>query len=198
MDKTRLEQKVEDAAEKAGGILRSKYGLWALGAISFAESALPVPIITDPFMVAHIMADRAMVWRSVIVTTITSVTGGVFAYAIAFWFYEFIAAAYLHGPLADEFALIADEFNKGTFVITILGAVTPVPYTIVAMAAGFVQANIMVFIAASLVGRVFRYGLVGWLTYWYGQQALAIARRHLILATVVCFALAAIYFFVLH
>ncbi len=190
-----FEDQLEEAAEKASGILRSRFGLWALGGISFAESALPVPFITDPFLVAYILADRKAAWRGLMVTVMTSVLGGIFAYALAFLFYDFIAARYLTGHLAEEFAWIAGEFDKGTFVITMIGAVTPVPYTLVAMGAGFMKASIPIFILSSIIGRFIRYAIVAWLTYVYGQQALDMAKRHILWASAVCFALAFIYFF---
>lgn len=198
MEQTSFESQVEDAAEKAGGILRSRYGIWALGAISFIESALVVPLITDPFLVAYILADKAAVWRGVIVTTITSLLGGLFAYTLAFWFYEFFVIGHLHGDLAENFHIIANEFKEGAFVITLLGAITPVPYTIVALAAGFTEASVFIFLLASLIGRMVRYGLVGWLVYHYGERALAMVRRQLLLTTIACFLLAIAYFFFLH
>lgn len=196
MLKTPIETQVEEAAEKAGGILRSRYGLWALGAVSFFESALPVPLLTDPFLAAYILADRRRVMAGMLVTLVTSVIGGVFAYVIAFSFYEYFLEQYVLSHFGEQFFAIAEEFKSGTFVITILGAVTPVPYTIVAMAAGFMKGNLFMFILASFLGRGFRYGIVAWLTYHYGQRALEIARRQLLLATIVCFILAAIYFYI--
>lgn len=198
MIKAPFEDQVEEAAEKAGGLLRSRFGLWALGAISFAESALPVPFITDPFLVAYVLADKQAVWRGLMVTVATSVLGGICAYALAFLFYDFLASQFITGKLAEQFAWIAKEFDKGTFVITILGAVTPVPYTLVAMAAGFMKANIPVFIFASIVGRFVRYAIVAWLTYKYGQQALDIAKGHILWASIACFVLAFVYFYFLH
>lgn len=192
-----LEQQVEDAAQKAGGLLRSRYGLWALGAVSFFESALPVPIITDPFLVAYILASKQKAVAGLIVTTLTSLLGGIFAYVLAYAFYEAVAAQYLVGHIGEQFAAIATEFQYGTFYITLLGAITPVPYTLVALAAGFVQANFVVFIVATLAGRLFRYGALTWLTYRFGEQALAIAKRQLLLVTLVCFALV-IYFYLTH
>jgi len=97
MNKTAIETHVEEVTVQAGGLLRSKYGLWALGGISFLESALLVPIITDPFLVAYILADKKSVYKGVLVTLLGSILGGVFAYAIAFLFYEFIADRYLVG-----------------------------------------------------------------------------------------------------
>ncbi len=197
MDNT-VGKRVEDVAEKAGGMLRSRYGIWTLGIISFVESSLPVPIVTDPFLVAYILADRSRVWLGIVVAILTSILGGVFAYAVAFLFYEFIAVNYLSGQTGEQFHLIVGELTRGTFIFTIIGAITPIPYTLIALAVGFMKGNIVTFIIATLVGRGFRYGVAGWLTYVYGEQALQIAKRHLKLVTIICFVVGALYFFVVH
>ena len=57
---------------------------------------------------------------------------------------------------------------------------------------------IWAFIAGSFVGRVIRYGIVGWLTYAYGHQALAIVRRRLLAVSVICFFAAILYFYLKH
>lgn len=190
-----IEVQVEDAAVKAGGLLRSRYGLWLLGGVSFFESALPVPLITDPFLVAYILAAKHRAIVGFLVTTIASLVGGAFAYIVAYAFYDVVVAQYLTGPVGEQFFAITEELQSGTFVFTILGAVTPVPYTLVAMAAGFIKGNFLVFMLGSFVGRASRYAVVAWLTYRFGDQALDIARRHFFKVTIVCFVLAAIYFY---
>lgn len=198
MKKFAIETKVEGAAVQARGLLRSRYGLWAVAGISFIESALVVPLITDPFLVAYILTNKTKAYTGVLVTTVASVAGGLFAYAIAFLFYEFIVEQYLTGPLGEQFFVIVESFKGGVFWITLAGAVTPIPYTLVALGAGFMKASLLIFIVASVLGRGGRYALVGFLTYRYGERALEMARRNMILASAVLFAGAFIYFFVLH
>ena len=192
--KATIETQVEEAAVQAGGLLRSHFGLWAVAGISFVESSLLVPLVTDPFLVAYILANKAAAVRAVIVTTLSSLVGGLFAYAIAFSFYEFIAAKYLGGSIGVQFNEIVAQFSQGVFWVTIAGAITPIPYTLVALGAGFMKANPLVFIVATLVGRGGRYVLVGYLTYAFGDRALAIARRHMLLASAVLFVAVVIYF----
>lgn len=193
----KIETHVEEAAAQATGFLRSRFGLWALAGISFVESALPVPIVTDPFMVAYILANKAATVRAVVVTLVSSLIGGLFAYAVAFLFFEFIVATYLTGSVGEQFYGIIDEFKQGVFWVTIAGAVTPVPYTLVALGAGFMKANPLLFILGTLVGRGGRYILVGYLTHRFGDQALAIARRHLLLVTIL-FVAAGLLYLMLH
>lgn len=182
---TKLEKHVTHAAALAGNLFRSRYGLWVLGLISFAESALVIPLITDPFLVAHILANNGRVWRAVILTTITSVLGGIVAYVLAAAFFEFVAAHYLIGENGTAFAAIANQFQQNTFTLTLIGAVTPLPYTIVALFVGFVEGSLGLFILASVLGRGSRYIFVGWLTKRYGTQALVLAKRRMHVVTII-------------
>ncbi len=195
MKKFTIETHVEEAAQQAGGLLRSRYGLWALAGLSFTESALPVPIVTDPFLIAYILADKKSMYKGVFVTLAASVLGGIFAYALAFSFYEVIAERYLVGVIGEQFYTIVDQLQGGTFVVTLLGAITPIPYTLVAFGAGFVKGNFILFLIASILGRGVRYALVGWATYMFGETALAMIRKRMIVISIVCVIGALIYFF---
>lgn len=187
---------VESAVTGAGQRLRKPYGLWGLGAISFVESALVVPIITDPFLVAYILANKDKAVRGVLVTLITSLAGGLFAYFSAVGFFDVVIAPHLNPSTIAEIDAFSTQFVDGAFLLTLTGAVTPVPYTLVAIAAGLVQANIAVFILATILGRGLRYITVGWLTYRFGERAMAIARKRIIAATILCGILLVLY--VLH
>ena len=173
----------ERVAKTTGDLLRSPYGLWGLGLISFVESALVLPIITDPFLVVYILANRRRTVWAIIVTTLTSVAGGVAAYIMAVAFFEFISAHYLAGAAGEQFYRVAHEFQDNTFILTIYGSFTPIPYTIIALVVGFVKGNLLVFILTSIVGRGVRYVLVGYLTARFGERALSLARRKIHLIT---------------
>ena len=72
-------KEVESLVDKAGALLRSKYGLWFLGSFSVVDSALGLPLSTDPFMVAYMVANRAKAWWGYVLTAAGSVLGGVIA-----------------------------------------------------------------------------------------------------------------------
>lgn len=197
MKKINIETQMEDVTMQAGGLLRSRYGLWILAGISFIESALIVPLITDPFLVAYILADKKSVYKGVVVTFLASIVGGIFAYAIAFSFYEFIVAQYLVGSLGEQFDEIIQTFQKGVFIITLSGAITPIPYTLVALGAGFIKGNFFLFLLASLLGRGLRYGIVGFVTYKFGEQALQIVKKRILLISILLIMATLVYFLVL-
>ena len=79
---------VNPSVSKAQKILQSKFGLWLIALISFVESALPLPLITDPFLIAGVLLDRSRSFLIVFITIVASVIGGLCAYVSALLFLE--------------------------------------------------------------------------------------------------------------
>ena len=178
-DTTTLQDEVLTRSEKW---LRSPYGLLGLGMISFLESALPVPLVTDPFLIVYILANRGRVVAAVAVATVMSALGGLAAYILAFWFGAFLLS--FLGPVSlQEFYSMADQVGNDTFLLTVLGSLTPIPYTVVALAVGFVKGNVVAFILGSLLARGLRNAFVGYITYRFGPRVLEEFKRHTILIT---------------
>lgn len=179
-------------ALQARTLLRTKYGLWFVGFISYAESALPVPLITDPFLIIYIIANEGQVIRGVLVTTVMSVIGGVSAFAVAAFFQPYILSL-LSADALLQFESIVTRFQDEMFIVTILGAVTPVPYTLVSLAAGFVEGSLLIFVLASFIGRGGRYALVGYITHKFGIRAMEKIRTQMFGLTLVTVAAVVVY-----
>ena len=169
---------------RAQTLMGSRSGLWLVAIVSFIESALPLPIITDPFMVAGILANRTHAGLMVLVTLVTSVLGGVTAFIMARYFFNWLEAMMTSGMLEQFQSLIAMD-SSNTLLLTLVGAITPIPYTITAWVIAVGEGSLLMFIAASIIGRGFRYGVVGYCTYWFGPRALTYARRSIGLSSVV-------------
>ncbi|MCA9358275.1 hypothetical protein KC902_03365 [Candidatus Kaiserbacteria bacterium] len=200
-----LSEQVEDevrdvlktsTVEGAKKIVRGKHaGPAMLGLISFFEAVLPLPILTDPFLIAAILLDRARARSLVLLTVVSSVLGGVVAYLMALFLFDFLMS-WLSPAMIDQFNMMVREQNASTFMLTAIGAVTPVPYTIVAWVVAVLQGSLLVFTLASVLGRGFRYGVVGYATYRFGPAAVSYIKKYLGVASlIVLVAAAAAYFF---
>jgi membrane protein YqaA with SNARE-associated domain len=187
------EKEVAGIVQKSGQLLRSKYGLWILAAITFVDSALAFPGPIDPFLAAYIMANRTKAWLAFVVTTVTSVLGGVMLYLFAAFFTEQLLLM-LSPERAAAFNQVVLSFDQGAFMLALLGAFTPIPYGLVAIAAGALKGSLLMFILGSLIGRGLRFGLVAYLTYFLGERAIDLARRHIAMASMVIVGLVAVYF----
>ena len=173
-------------------VMQSRSGTLVMAAISFIESALPLPILTDPFLVAAIMLNRAQAVRLIFITIAASILGGVVAYFTAFYLLELIHSLMTDGML-EEFRALVDSNESNTFVLTIVGAITPIPYTLVAWAVAALQGSLLVFIIASVLGRGVRYAIAGYCAYRFGPLAITYARRYLGLTSLFILLLVVVY-----
>lgn len=192
-----LETRVDDilkanSVKKAERLIKSRSGTTVLAAISFIEASLPLPLLTDPFLIAAVLVDRAKTVRLVVATTVASVLGGVFAYFVALFFFETIQQLMSPGML-QELGTMIDTNTQNTFLLTLVGAVTPVPYTIVAWAVAIIKGGLPAFILASTVGRGARYAIVGYCTYRFGPLAISYIKRYIGLVSLLLLAFVVLY-----
>ncbi|HMO77892.1 MAG TPA: VTT domain-containing protein [Candidatus Paceibacterota bacterium] len=183
---------IEAMTKKASGLIDSRFGLWFLGLLSFVESALLIPIITDPFMVAYIMVHRSRAVMAVLVTTVTSVFGGFVAYITAAFMIDLVLNLLSPETIASFYQMI-ENYRNDTFILAILGALTPIPFTLTALVAGTIKGNLIFFLLGAFLGRLVRYGIVGYLTYRFGNQTLGLARKNIGLTSAITVIIVAVY-----
>ena len=140
----------------------------ALGAVSFAESSF-FPIPPDVMLIPMVLAERARAWTLALLTTLTSVVGGLAGYAIGYFLFESIGGLILgtYG-LEQAFADFSAEYNEyGAWIVFIAG-VSPIPYKLITIASGATGLDILVFTLASALSRGLRFFVVAGLLYWLG------------------------------
>lgn len=158
----------------------SPYANRIFAAIAFTESFF-APIIIDPFLVALVLARRHLWFRYTAIAIIFSVLGGLAGYLLGLLFYDLLGQRVIEFyGLTDYFIEVSKEINANAFAFVLLGALTPIPYKLVAIAAGVSQMNLLTFLVASIIGRILRLGAVGWATYLVGPKAVPLIRRHLL------------------
>lgn len=128
----------------------------------------------------------------VLVTTFTSLAGGLGAYLVAALFTETLLGLASPETLA-EFNSLATTYSESSLALGFLGAITPIPFTLAALVAGALQGNPFLFLIGAFTGRIIRYGITGYLTYHYGEGALSIAARNIKPITVVAVTLTILY-----
>jgi len=152
--------------------------LW-LGTISFAESSF-FPLPPDLLLVPMVLAQRAR-WLSLsLICTATSVIGGMFGYAIGYYFFQTVGVAIVGiYHLESQFAVFEQAFRDyGVWIILIKG-MTPIPYKLLTITAGVAQLDLVAFLAASVVSRGVRFLLVSVLVYRYGPYFQGVLEKRL-------------------
>src|SRR5690606_29160861 len=93
-------------------------------------------------------------WKYALIVSLFSVLGGLFGYAIGFFFFDIFGQKIIDiYNLHDHFKAIGEAFDSATFISMFIAAFTPIPYKIFTIAGGFFMVNILQFIVASIIGR---------------------------------------------
>lgn len=196
--KSELETEVKqvlqaNTVQQATRVVRTHSSVIVLALISFVEAALPLPLLTDPFLVAAVLIDRTKTTRLVIVTTVASAMGGACAYFMALFFLDPLLS-FISSGAVEQFYAMVNGTSSSTWILTLLGSLTPVPYTIVAWVIAVLEGSLLIFILGSIVGRGFRYAVVGYSTYRFGQSAISYAKRYLGFVSLILLGIAVLYF----
>ncbi|NJR13585.1 MAG: DedA family protein [Phyllobacteriaceae bacterium] len=151
----------------------------ALFGVSFIESSI-FPIPPDVMLIPMVIARRDQWLRIAAICTIASVLGALAGYAIGMFLYEQIALPVLtfygKAELIDQFK--GDYASYGGWAV-LFAAVTPFPFKVLTITSGALALNLPVFIAASIIGRAFRFVLVSWLLYRFGEPIRVFIEKHL-------------------
>lgn len=179
------------------GLAASRYAVWALAIISFAESSI-FPIPPDVLLIPMVMAARHKWLRYVAVTTVFSVLGGLAGYAIGWGLWEVAGRPILelYGAM-EKFAQVEAWYNEWGAWIVFVAGFSPVPYKVFTIASGAFGMDLLIFTVASIVPRGGRFLLVGALIWYFGEPIRTFIERYLGLLTLLfCVLLIGMYFVV--
>ncbi|GMQ96967.1 MAG: YqaA family protein [Gammaproteobacteria bacterium] len=146
--------------------------------LSFAEASFfPVPpdIMLAPMCLTK--PGKALAYATI--TTIASVTGGLFGYLIGYFAIEFIEPLILAAGYQASFLRAREWFTLWGFWVVFAAGFSPIPYKVFTITAGAMALFLPAFLAASLVGRGARFFLVAWLVVWGGKRVERHLRRHI-------------------
>ena len=142
---------------------------WFLGGLSFAESSF-FPIPPDVMLMPMCLARPNRWWQLALLTTVTSVLGGVFGYLIGAWALEALLPWIDRMGWTANLALAQAWFDRWGFAAVFIAGFSPIPYKVFTLAAGGMGMPLLPFVAASLVGRGGRFFLVGWIMARFGPS----------------------------
>ncbi len=152
---------------------------WYLGAMAFAESSF-FPIPPDVMLAPMVLSRPQKAWVLATVTSVASVLGGMFGYAIGALLFAEIAQ-----PLIALYHFQADMLvvqnwfrDYGVWIVFIAGF-SPLPYKVFTISAGLMAMALVPFLLASAIGRSARFFLVAGLIYWGGEKLEHSLRRYI-------------------
>jgi len=161
----------------------SRHALWALAAVSFAESSF-FPIPPDIMLIPMVLAARERAFLLAGVCTAASVVGGYFGYAIGYFLFEALGRPVfeVYGLMEVYHAMQRDFDQYGAWIIVAKG-MTPIPYKLLTIASGVTHFDLMEFTVASVISRSMRFFLVAALLWKFGEPIRAFVEKRLTLLT---------------
>lgn len=148
-----------------------------LAALSFAESSF-FPIPPDVLLAPMALANPTRAWRFATVTTVASVIGGLFGYAIGAFAIEAIEPWLVELGYGESYTRAVEWFQQYGFWAVLVAGFSPIPYKIFTIAAGALQMLLPGFVIASCVGRGARFFIVAGLLKWGGERMEHQLKRH--------------------
>ncbi|MBB3266552.1 membrane protein YqaA with SNARE-associated domain [Azospirillum sp. OGB3] len=162
-----------------------KDAVWWMSAVSFAESSF-FPLPPDIMLVPMCLAEPKKLWRYTNICALASLIGGLFGYAVGFYLFESVGRLIIDFYNAqDSFQRFQDMFAEFGPWFLILKGITPIPYKLLTITAGFAHLDLTVFILCSIVARFSRFYMIAILLHFYGPQVRDIIEKRLMLVTTV-------------
>lgn len=142
----------------------------ALAVLSFAESSF-FPVPPDVLLIAICFSTPKRWARIALWCSVASVLGGILGYYLGWALWDSVGK-----PIVDFYdgQEVMDKvqvwYTELGFLGVLVAAITPIPYKVFTIASGWFHFDFVQFVAASAVGRSFRFFLVAGLIGRYGER----------------------------
>lgn len=140
--------------------------IWWLVLVAFLEGVIS-PLPPDPMLAIMVSVKQKRIFFYSLVCTLASVAGGFLGYILGAFLYDSVGKFIL--DLYGYSNTSVPNLNRIAFIAIALKALTPIPYKIVAIIAGFMHVDMLVFLSASLLSRFIRYYIVSMIFKKYGD-----------------------------
>ncbi|MBO7656657.1 MAG: DedA family protein [Alphaproteobacteria bacterium] len=150
---------------------------WLVFLMTVCESIF-LFIPPEVFMTPPIIANKKRAFPVVMAATLGSIVGGIIAYCIGLWLFDSVGVWLIENFASmEKFELAQNLFIKHGVFIIFLTAVTPVPYKLMAICAGFMGFPAVLFLGLSAIFRTGRFAIVGYLLWRFQERANTIVKK---------------------
>jgi len=149
-----------------------------LAVLSFSESSF-FPIPPDVMLAPMVLANPHKAWNLALLTTITSVLGGVLGYLIGMFSFEMVEPILRDAGYYPKYLQAKAWFDEWGFWAVFLAGFSPIPYKVFTITAGVISMAFLPFVVASAIGRGARFFLVAALLSWGGKEMEDTLRKYI-------------------
>lgn len=151
------------------GFAHHPHSTTALFGLSFMESSF-FPVPPDVLLGPLALGNRKKAMGFATVTTLGSVLGAFLGYLIGYALIDL--ALRIPGITREGVDWLAGQFEQYGMWYVFVAALTPIPFKLLTITAGFARMDLLVFTAACIVGRSLRFYLVAGAFWLIGPRAL--------------------------
>jgi membrane protein YqaA with SNARE-associated domain len=163
----------------------SKQAAYFLTLLAFAESSF-FPVPPDTMLIPMVFANKEKWLKYSLITTLSSVAGGIAGYYIGMFFFNSVAYPIIEFYNAvHHFQVVENWYKTYGFVSVFAAGLTPIPYKVFTIAAGVFKMNLLLFTVASVLGRGIRFFLEGFLINKFGEKALEFIEKKFAIVTII-------------
>jgi len=154
--------------------------LW-LAVIAFCDGGL-IPMPPHPLLGLMCLAEPKRAVRFAIITTLASICGGLAGYAIGHFVYNAVGTQLLSAlGMTAKFPKAACYLREYGAEIIVVKSMTPIPFMLLTITAGFISFPLALFVGASLLSRGAVFITVGVLFRLFGPPIKSFIDRYLAL-----------------
>lgn len=149
-----------------------------LALVSFIEAIFfPVPtaFMLAPMAVAK--PERAV--RFALISTVTSVLGGVVGYALGYFAFSAIEPWIIELGYMDRYQTAVSWFTEYGFAAVLVAGFSPIPFKLFTVSAGALNMTLLPFVLAAMVGRSAHFFLVSLLMAWAGPKLEPVVKKYI-------------------
>lgn len=157
------------------GFAHHPHSTTALFCLSFIESSF-FPIPPDVLLGPLALGNRKKAMWFDTVTTVASVLGAFLGYLIGYALIDL--ALKFPGITREGVDWLAGQFDRYGMWYVFTAALTPIPFKLLTITAGFARMDLLVFAAACIVGRALRFYLVAGAFWLVGPRAVPFIDRY--------------------
>ena len=151
---------------------------WIVFLMTVCESIF-LFIPPEVFMTPAIIADKKRARPIVLAASIGSIIGGLISYIIGLWLFDTVGMWLIeHFASIEKFELTKALFTKYGVLDIIATAITPIPYKLLALCAGFLQYPVILFIGVSAIFRTGRFAIIGYLLWRFQEKANNVFKKY--------------------
>ncbi len=151
---------------------------WIVFLLTVCESIF-LFIPPEVFMTPPIVANRRRAVPITAAAALGSLVGGAIAYIIGLWLFDSVGIWLVQNfATMEKFEMAQAMFLRHGVFIIVLTAITPIPYKLMAMCAGFLGFPALLFLGVSAIFRTGRFAVVGFLLWRFQDAANTIVKKY--------------------